>query len=79
VAYLMVGIQALGKKLDYNPEQAKECIDQFIIDREMEENEKAKEEFKAKIAKGEMPEFKVIDNMDGKAEIPGAEGGQTNS
>jgi hypothetical protein len=70
VAYLMVGVQALGKKLDYSPEQAKACIDQFIIDREMEEHEKTKNEFKAKIAAGEAPNFKVIDNMDGKADIP---------
>ena len=60
-AYLLVGIQALGKKLDYSPEQAKACIDQFILDREVEEHEKIKEEYKAKIAKGEAPNFKIID------------------
>lgn len=70
VAYLMVGIQALGKKLNFSPEEAKACIDEFIIEREMQINEQTKEDFKKKIASGEAPEFKVINNMDGAAEIP---------
>lgn len=64
VAYLMVGIQALGKKLNFSPEEAKACIEEFIIDREMQINEQTKEEFKKKIASGEAPEFNVINNMD---------------
>lgn len=78
VAYLMVGIQALGKALNYSPEQAKECIEQFIIEREMQINEQTKEEFKKKIAAGEAPDFKVIDNREGDAEIPGAEAARPN-
>ena len=66
-AYLLVGIQALGRKLDYSPEQAKACIDEFIVAREMEEHEKMKEQFKAKIASGDVPDFKIVDNRD-KAE-----------
>lgn len=61
VAYLMVGIQALGKKLNYSPDEAKECINQFIIEREMEETEKLKEQLKSDIAAGKTPSFKIVD------------------
>ncbi len=64
VAYLMVGIQALGKALNYSPEQARECIDNFIVERETEELEKMKENMKADIAAGKPLDFKVVDERD---------------
>lgn len=72
VAYLMVGIQALGRKLNYSPEEAKKCIEDFIIERETEELEKMKEKMKADIASGKPLDFKMVDERD-KGEPNGGE------
>lgn len=69
VAYLMVGIQALGRKLDYSPDQAKTCIEEFIIAREQENLEQMKEKMKADIASGKKLDFKMINNMEGDKDV----------
>lgn len=63
VAYLMVGIQALGKALNFSPEQAKACIDDFIVARELENVEAMKEKMKTDIAAGKM-DLKIVDNRE---------------
>ncbi len=62
VDYLLTSVQALGEKLGFDPMQARECIDQFIIKKQMEFNEEQKAKFIQDLKDGKAPEFKIVDN-----------------
>lgn len=58
-AYLVVVLQALGKKYDFNPAQAKAIADDFIAEEQAKFNEKAKQQLVQDIKDGKT-NFKII-------------------
>lgn len=70
MAYLLVGVNALGRHSKLGPHEAKAVIDAFIKEQEVDmqkQVEVQKEKFKEDIKNGKMPEFTVLPNPD-KAE-----------
>lgn len=68
LCYLMVAVNALGGHFKLEAHQAKEIIQKFIKDQDVNmqaQADMAKEKFKADLAAGKMPEgFKVVDNIE---------------
>lgn len=67
LSYLLVAVNALGLHSKLTPEEAKQVIQDFIKEREVDmqqQMEVAKTKFKDDLAAGKMPEFKVVPNLD---------------
>ena len=65
-AYLVVVVNAVGRKMELSPQRVKEIADEYIgneqAKHQMEINESMKKEYIKSLKEGKAPPFKVIDN-----------------